>query len=673
MPHKLLLGFKQNPSGTDDYIDLGGSLNVNAKGYHLKSYLEGPVTTDEYGHMVRDLTIVLNIDDATIAGAMAKYHAIDRYIQQTRIYLQPFKGNWAATTDGTWYSGFCATLTFQPIGASKPVYWDVIGGSLTRDETYLGENLVGGVLENVTVTLTVRYSARGDLVTMNNLVAMGSFEPPFNPKDSFFDAGWTFASTTPWSVDFGTGKYGPNSLKWTGVSSTTVTTNDNPDIFNFSYNSSHVMVSSLLTVSAAFWMKSSGVTGTTTVTIEGLNGSLVWVTLGTVASVAGSVANWTYYKLENITPTSCSKVRLKITTPTSGTVYFDGVAIWKSATVPANGEYFSHGCQNVLPSAYLYGAVGDLEAPCLMHVGFPLSGFIAANNTWNYNAVVVGAREYNWTGSYRDSIPALAGDFADAGSDAGLFWGQTGHTVTGTGITSATFNLVTGTNLSVPTLKVPRKYQVWMGYNSTIAMTSMNLWMEGDDPNGFAPKNYQTFTKTIPSTSVDQLFYLGDMIYPSPDTSFENQTFIGIDSVDTASRMKVQFSFPSASPNIRLSGILLIPYEMSCFYANTQGATTQGGYTTIFSSMADPENGSVKALRGNVAVYDPSLAGEIFATSSDNSDVLQVIPGAMQFEVLALKSQDSSNKDLFIYHGSALPAPVSVTLVYQPRYLSGGM
>ena len=72
-------------------------------------------------------------------------------------------------------------------------------------------------LQNVVVTLTVRYSARGDLVRMNNLVAMGSFEPPFDPQDSYYDADWIFTNTAVWTVDRTAGKFGLNALKWVGV------------------------------------------------------------------------------------------------------------------------------------------------------------------------------------------------------------------------------------------------------------------------------------------------------------------------------------------------------------------------------------------------------------------------------------------------------------------------
>lgn len=652
MPHKLLLGFKQNPTTGDDYIDLGGGLNdTQNRGYHLKSYLEGPVTTDEFGHIVRDLTIVVDIDDSSVGGALAKYHAIERYIQQTRIFLKPFKGNWAATTDGTWYSGFCASLTFQPLGATKAVYWDVLGGSLVRDETYLGTDLVGGVLENVTVTLTVRSQARGDLVTLCNLVAMGSAEPPFNPQDTYFNAGWTFATPSVWSVETGPGKFGLNALKWVGSSSTTAYTNENIDINQYNPSLSHPLFPY---VSGSIWLKSSGVTGTTAVTIEGYNGTS-WSTLATIASAAGNTGSWSYYKVENVALSAgLTKVRGKITTPTSGTVYFDGFAIWRSATVPSNGEYFTGGGVAGFPSTYLYGAVGDAETPCILHVGNPTNG--SSGPTRDYTNLLIGAREYNWQTKGRDSIPGLAAQFANGSANTALLWGKNGQASSGSS-SFAVFSLNPAASLVNPIIKIPRKYRLLLAYNSNVTCTAVRVSM--GDISSFSIDS-KLYTRTIPSTGgTDKLFDLGDMVYPPPDTAAQDQLYTYL----TTTTPTVYFYFPSGAYNIKFNGFLLVPTE---FFAYVYGA----GLNAMFTSMADPDNGTVKAMNDSRATYNPANASEIYTSGFDNSDTLMVVPGAMQFEIVVLGLRDATYNDLYAYDATY---PYTPTLVYQPRYLSGGM
>jgi hypothetical protein len=78
LAHVLKLGFKQNPSGTDDYIDIGGSLNTGTNsqvGYHLLSYSESPnARVDQYGRLVRDLTITCEVRGSTVADSYFQVH-----------------------------------------------------------------------------------------------------------------------------------------------------------------------------------------------------------------------------------------------------------------------------------------------------------------------------------------------------------------------------------------------------------------------------------------------------------------------------------------------------------------------------------------------------------------------------------------------------------------------
>lgn len=655
MPHKIILGFKQNPTlGVDDCIDLGGGGNVNNTGYFNHGYLESDIQTNDFGLWVRDITINTEIKGSTIADALAKYHAIDRFIQQTIEYLKDFQGNYAGTTDGTWYDGFCASLTFQPSGGTSPVYWDVLGGSITRDETYLGEDLVGATIM-ATVTLTVRFSARGALVTMCNLVAMGSFEPPFDPQDSYYCDDWVFTNTAVWSVDRTAGKFGLNALKWVGVASTTAFTNENIDIYDYNPAGTNTLIPY---VSASIWLKASGVTGSTLIELQKYDGS-AWSTIGTLANVAGNLASWSYYKIENVALVSgTTKVRLKFTTPTAGTVYFDGVAIWRSATVPANGEYFTSGLKVMFPSTYLYGAIGDTHAPCILHVGYPTNG--VGGPTVAYAGLMVGAREYKWKSTGRDSIPGLATKFANGSANTALFWGKNGQSDVGSA-SSISFFGAPAANLLNPIIRTARKYRALLSINTNQAITKTSIYLT----QGFAVGPNLVINKTIPSTAgVEDLVDLGDLIFPSFNSGIQNQIYQDITVSGTVTTgVNVTFDVSGGSHTIKFGGLILIPAEMFGFVEG-------GNYTKWFNSMADPEFGTIMTAVGMRANYAPSLAVELVTKVTDKSDILQVIPGAMQFEIIAFTFRSTLTPDLYPYTGTDQLTP---TLVYQPRYLSGGM
>ena len=662
MPHILRLGFKQNPASTDDAIDLGGGWNTGGMGYHLESYQEGEVRRDDYNHLVRDLTIVVGIYDTTTSAVLARYRAINRYIQQTRMFLAPFNGNYTGTTDGTWYQGFCATLTFQPQDATSPIYWDVLSGSVKLTEAFLGPDILGKQIEGVVITLTVRYSARGALVTLSNLVRMGSFELPFTPNDlsgagSYYNGDWTFTSGAVWFLDTTTGKYGQRSLKWVGASSTTAYTNENTDIYDFSRDTSNNPVYTRISlISASIWLKATGVTGTTTVALEGyVSGS--WATLATVASGIGNLADWTMYKVESVSTSTATKVRLKITTPTSGTVYFDGVAIWRSATTPANNEYFTHGLKVKHPSGYLYDAAGDVEAPLILHVGVPTNG--SSGPSVQYTNLTVGAREYNPTATGRDSIPGMALSYANGSTNTALFWGRAGQGNTGPGY--ADFYLQQSSNMTSPVYKVPRKYRVFLAYKTAVAQTSIEIWPYN------LPSARRVFTKAIPVSASQKVLELGDWVYPPEGNALQNQIDINVSGLNAIGIGIAITTKPGSmvSNQIEIGGLIMVPYEQ---YATVDAVSGYGGI--MFSSMADPESGSVRTMQGDYATYNPYYTQELGTGQTDNSDVLQVIPGAMQFEILAFASRDATYTDLYTYNGDDLISP---TLAYQPRYLSGGL
>lgn len=652
MAHVLKLGFVQNPS-SGDYIDLGGSTNVSGKGYHLLSYKEGPVYLDVFGHSVRDLTIVLDVDGSSVVNALANYRAINHYIQQTRMFLAPFQGNYAAATDGTWFSGFAATLTFQPQNATGPIFWDVLDGNVEMTEAFLGPDILGSRLSNVVVTLTVSYTARGALVTMNNLVAMGSFEPPFNPADSYFCAGWGFDTVANWSLDTTTSVYGSNSLKWVPTASGSNEighTNESDDLTNAT------------TVSASVWLRYSGMSALFSIVLQGFfTASSTWGSLSTVFSQSGGTnTTWTKYTVSAVSTSGVTKVRLAFITNGTGTLWIDGAAIYKGSILPPNGEYFTHGRTVGFPSAYLYGAAGDVEAPCIIHAGRPSS---STASTDKYQTLIVGAREYNPTTAGRAGMASMAFMTADGAADTTQFWGKAGHSIT-TSSSVFRFPIVSATNMNPTTLRIPRKYRVFLVYTTITfpIISAVSIYVN----SASRPMSLGYFVVDLPITGgIHNIYELGDTVFPPPDFAAANQT------LDLTSAV-IDLASNGTSATMEVGGVLLIPVEG---YATSDDLNTANSNTRGFSSMGSPDGSAGKAIYVTTKDYSP--ANFYDATSRDIAsytvDNIKVIPGSMQFEILTLGSRGGTNSmtnPLYYYDASRA---VSVTLAYQPRYLSGGI
>jgi hypothetical protein len=288
LAHILKLGFKQNPSGTDDYIDIGGSLNTGTNsqvGYHLLSYSESPnARVDQYGRLVRDLTITCEVRGSTVADSYFKFTEINRFLQRTRMYLEHFNGNIPAQTDLQWHTGRAATLSFQGQNASKMVYWDVLDGQATLPPNNLlaPANNSNFLISPVTIKITVNHANREAAVILDNPLPMGDFEPPFTiTTDTNNPAGGGWNTNTSHTLDTTTYKFGTQSLKWSGTGSG-------------SFVTPTITVPEACTIVFSFWSKG---------TVTGGSGNYV-IRLGLAGTVlftwaAGhSDTSWTQYSIQ---------------------------------------------------------------------------------------------------------------------------------------------------------------------------------------------------------------------------------------------------------------------------------------------------------------------------------------------------------------------------------------
>jgi len=450
-------GLKTNPqtSSGDDFIDLNAATLTPGKfgGYWISGkdglsgdYIEGVPYMDTgdaenpaTNLMVRDLTITLHIEGADRADVASKYRAIQRYITLTESYFRPFKGNYPASTDGSWHEGKAATLSMQWDNTRPMIYWEVLRGDLSL----LPGNLLTGSNTSViaTLTLTVNETARGNETLLDNLV-FGDFSKPFNPYNTLLCADYVFpvfVNTSIFSVDATMSKFGEQCLKWVGTTSSTFYTNALPILFatgiKGAVNTGDVLY-------PTFWQNGNVVTGGPGATLEVYDGA-TWNTRGTMntplsLSTPLTFQQCTMQSTSYTVVTGETYARLRFTTPIAGTIRYSGVAIYrnlKTTTLPT--EYVSCGGNGRMPQLNAYSIKGDVPAPFTLRTKVD-SGIASPPNFILTNpSLMIGGMTIN---PLVDK-PINLTDWKPTGADVGFtddFTRANSTTTVGTGYTNVT-------------------------------------------------------------------------------------------------------------------------------------------------------------------------------------------------------------------------------------------
>lgn len=673
MAHTLKLGFKQNPSGTDDYIDIGGSLNTVVgsirPGYYLKSYTESTSTrTDQYGRQVRDITLVCDIQGSSVDDAHFKFKEINRFLQRTRMYLEHFNGNIPAQTNLEWHTGRAATLSFQAQAAGKVVYWDILDGvaSLPASAFLAPENNSNFAINSVTVKLTCNYVNREAVVILDNPLPMGDFEPPFKITTTTTDptsGGWnTNASHT---FDTATYKFGTRSLKWSGTGSGSWTT---PTI----------RFADACTIVISIWVKGTvtGGSGNYTISYSKNGGAAVNIQ---VFAVGASVSTFTQYSSSPISIVAADTLSMSGTaTAGGGTVFglnFDGAAFNRNPTGSvAPTEYFATGRDPVVPTGNVYGVRGDVEAP-----------FVMSLNHTNVNGgsglsryLLLGINPIKWGTDY----PLLGLDLQTANGTASnfLFYGAQGNSVSGSPLTGVSTFALTGASLGRTVGGRPRKYRAFLVYAayrpSGIGATLATITL-GKDVKNYVVDLIGTPAMTAGNTPASGnygLYDLGDLLFPRPGNMGIERSFV----LSISDNIKVDFT-GSGLTRFFLGGVLLIPAEQFIYIDLGTSTGTDQNYPIISN-----ESTAVKVQLGQQNVTYPSVAGyqatgmlsELNSFNSSayfTADGIELEPGDTHFEMFTAASFQSaaSNQSGYFYDWDK--TILQPTILYAPRNLTAAV
>ena len=177
MAHTIKLAFKDNPSGSDDFIDFASGM-ANVGYFHVGTDLGQPAYNDYYKRLTRTITIQAEVRDTTFDGTIAKVRSIIRYLKSTEYYFGKFQGNIPARTDGAWHQGHAAVLSYKNTNATNLLYFNLFGGDVaTGDIT--NDPITLNLVLPLTITMLAEGAARGDRAYLANLISAGGFEPPF--------------------------------------------------------------------------------------------------------------------------------------------------------------------------------------------------------------------------------------------------------------------------------------------------------------------------------------------------------------------------------------------------------------------------------------------------------------------------------------------------------------
>jgi hypothetical protein len=642
MAHSFKLGFKQNPSGADDYVEL--ATTGSNTGYFLKSFGIGAKQFDGYGRPVRDLSIDLEVRGASYSDAIAKKRTLDRYIEQTRLFLKPFEGNIPASTDGTWQNNRAATLTVLLNGGTIPCYWDVLGGeAIAIGNVALSADTANYIIQ-VQLKLTCNYAARGALVTLTNVVAMGAFGPPFSTSTTNgFNCGWTFANTTDWTISTDQYKYGFQTLKWSASSSTAANTNATVGAQTNDYFLASIAIRG--TISA----------GTLTVKLQKNDGA--WADVETFVNTTGSAISntaWTTFTASQSYNSGLANTqwRILITSPTSGTLYFDAVALWhsyKAALTAIPTEFMEHGRTAAIPAMNIYNVQGDCEAPIILYLG------VASGNSSVYYVGGTIAKPTAETPFYGLDFKVGAG----VGPQSSIFWNVNGTTKTGSG--SLNVSQTAGFNRNV-TL-IPKRYRAFLVYASSqnTFTNTVQLKFGQLDPRTFnvvLPSTYNDAAPpTAPTASQYSLYDLGDVDYPRAGGITTERL------LTAASSIVVSFTSTTLTA-FGLAGAIMLPAEK---FVSIDLVANTGIVDPLISSETLAPQVQLPVSQYNLYQTDPLMLDltNFSPGATATVDNLYLSPGDNRFEILTLTTRLSKQYTYVTTIGTF------ATVLYQPRYLNG--
>lgn len=670
MAHTLLLGFQESPSGSQDYVDLSGVAASTAK-YFLNNISFSDVTIDGQGRPVRNVAITLDINGSSVDDALFWLRELDRFPQTTRQFLKPFEGNIPATTDGTWFEGFAAKLTFKPQNATNPVFWDVLYGQVTFPGLgIINQDILNYQISNVVLTLTCMPYARGPRVVLDNLVNSGGLEPPFDIANSTltnYQDGWVPDLATNWAMSTTYAKYGKQSLINAVTTGTiSLTTNDNSSLF---YSSADVTVPQ---ISYFVPVTVSGIS--LTVTMEAYNGT-VWATQQTLVNgittiTGGSWITATGTALVANNNSAYQRVRLKITlTPNTKTIYFGGFAIWRNPTGNAAPvEFASTGGRIGLPNFSIYNIKGDVEAP------LAVSSSLKGNGSNSVRGITMGGQAYKPT---RGDQPlfGLSLQAATGAADTSMFWGKLGATNGGSAAVSYSYT-VTGVPSGMNVDRYPRNYRAFLVYasNATDTTDYVSINFNDSSSNYLLTKFFVGLPPTFNTLAVApvradyRIYDLGDFQWALPGSNFVNNyaTFFS----------NVTLHYPSAtSANHRegVAGVILIPVDniVNVKFLPDAQIYAQYGHLRFSSEGTTPTVGTcLNPLNTNFSELNTlGVTGNDYSSSVVRYGEWGLLTTDMRFEGFYYITEDATYPGLYTFDASVERHNY---LTYSPRYRAVG-
>lgn len=709
MPHKFLLGFKDDPSGSDDYISLYSSLDAansgglgSGLGYFMTGYSEGqPYTKD--GLSVRDLILTVTIKGSSVDDVRARFARLRSYHEKTARFLKRFRANIPGTIDGSWFPGFAAVLTVQASGSSETRYWNVVDGDLPTPAPYLDTDLGSFVIQNALLTLTVQELARGQRVFLDNLINCGDFERPFKINDPQYGAGWTFTGSQ-WGIEtysfpasdtvprvYPRSIAGSRSLTATfaaGTANTTITAASNSTLLP-------IYSKVLPSITIANYGASSQ--NQVTAVLQTSYDNSTWTNLQTFANypdaahlyttdpnAAASLVTFTETAFTNPDQNTRYYYRILLTinyvtnASSSTTFYFSGAAVWLNPpndTAPK--EYFCQGGQIGIPNINIYGVQGDVAAPfqCFVHT----PPFV--NNRPVLRSIVLGGQQ----GDLLNGQPIAGLDVLTKGN-----FGTLGNVQQGQGNKVSIPNnyewqLVQSTPLqNLPLDGIPRIYRMYLVYGLSLDNTFNSLQIYSNDLNLTYQVNLPRTSATVDATltvSDMRIAEIGEIQFP-PQNS--NWTYSQPSFLNTDTRLELFASSSTIASNsttgqVSIEGLIFVPTEntASLNFAPDQGPILDDK-TLLFSSEGSSSlvGAAYQAEYNNNFYYD-SVSQQNFSANYpiNNTSSIQkfgkfsLTPGSNRFEILCLKDLDTAQVPSGIYSFDTT-SQIHSFVAYSPRYRS---